>query len=98
MNSPIERVHIDLEGRSYNILIGSGLLDGPQTYAGLPGGSAAVIVTNETVGPLLASRLSAALQGRFRSVQIITLPDGEVYKDWPALNTIFTEMLGATCD
>ena len=98
MNSPIERVHIDLEGRSYNIVIGSGLLDDPQTYLGLPGGSAAVIVTNETVGPLLASRLSAALQGRFRSVQVVTLPDGEVYKDWPALNSIFTAMLESTCD
>ena len=98
MNLPIERVNIDLEGRSYNIVIGSGLLDDPQTYAGLPGGSAAVIVTNETVGPLFATRLSAALTGRFRSVQVVTLPDGEVYKDWPALNSIFTAMLESTCD
>ena len=98
MKFPIERVHIDLQGRSYDIAIGSGLLDDPQTYCGLPGGSAAVIVTNETVGPLFATRLSAALQGRFRSVQVITLPDGEVHKDWPALNSIFTAMLGSVCD
>lgn len=98
MTSPPARVTIDLEGRSYPILIGSGLLDRADTFASLPVGNAAVIVTNETVAPLFADRLARALQGKFSSTHLVTLPDGEAYKDWSTLNTIFDALLGAACD
>jgi 3-dehydroquinate synthase len=97
MTTPPARVTIDLEGRSYPILIGSGLLDRPDTFASLPTASAAVIVTNETVAPLFADRLARALQGKFASTHLVTLPDGESYKDWATLNTIFDGLLGAAC-
>ena len=98
MTTPTTRVTIDLEGRSYPIVIGAGLLDQPDTFASLPSGSAAVIVTNETVAPLFADRLARALQGKFASTHLVTLPDGEAYKDWATLNTIFDALLGAACD
>ena len=98
MTTPTTRVTIDLEGRSYPIVIGAGLLDQPDTFASLPGGSAAVIITNETVAPLFADRLARALQGKFTSTHLVTLPDGEAYKDWATLNTIFDALLGAACD
>ncbi len=98
MTSPPARVTIDLEGRSYPILIGAGLLERPDTFASLPNASAAVIVTNETVAPLFADRLARALQGKFTSTHLVTLPDGEAYKDWATLNTIFDALLGAACD
>jgi len=98
MTFPPARVTIDLDGRSYPILIGSGLLDRTDTFDSLPAAGAAVIVTNETVAPLFADRLARALQGKFASTHLVTLPDGESYKDWATLNTIFDALLGAACD
>ncbi len=91
-------VHIDLGERSYDIHIGCGLIDSKHAFAGLPLSTAAVIVTNHTVAPLLAERLAVVLRAQFKRVQIIELPDGEAYKDWPALNGIFDALLGAGCD
>ena len=98
MNPESDTVHIDLADRSYDILIGSGLLDRPDSYAGLPVGGVAAIVTNETVAPLFAERLEKALAASFSRVQTIVLPDGEAYKAWPAMNTIFDALLHTGCD
>ena len=98
MDSKPERVRIDLADRSYDILIGSRLLDRPESFDALPSGTTAAIVTNHTVAPLFAERLAAALRGRYARVQVIELPDGEAHKDWPALNTVFDALLGAACD
>ena len=98
MNLEVERVHIDLADRGYDILIGSGILGRPETYQDLPVAAVAVIVTNSTVAPLYADRLAAALQGRYARVQRIELPDGEVHKDWPTLNLVFDALLGSVCD
>jgi 3-dehydroquinate synthase len=99
MNSiDVERVAIDLGERSYDILIGAGLLDLAESYRGLPVGAVAAIVTNETVAPLLADRLSGALRSTFPHVQLIVLPDGESHKTLATLNTIFDAMLSAACD
>ncbi|HZT56502.1 MAG TPA: 3-dehydroquinate synthase [Burkholderiaceae bacterium] len=98
MTTDIERVHIELAERGYDILIGTGLLDRPDTYRDLPVGAAAVIVSNETVAPLLAEALARALSGRFARVQLVVLPDGEAHKDWPALNSIFDALLASGCD
>jgi len=94
----IERVHIDLAERGYDILIGSGLLADTQNYRDLPKGSVAAIVTNETIAPLFAARLQQALTPHFAQVRVIVLPDGEAHKGWPALNSIFDALLGANCD
>ena len=98
MNSEAERVRIALAGCGYDILIGAGVLGRVDSYAGLPPASAAVIVTNSTVAPLLAERLSAALRSHYASVRVVELPDGEVHKDWPTLNRIFDALLGWGCD
>ena len=45
-------VRIDLGERSYDILIGAGLLDRSDSYEGLPTGGTAMIVTNTTVASL----------------------------------------------
>jgi 3-dehydroquinate synthase len=87
-----------LADRSYDILIGSGILGRPETYSDLPAGTAAAIVTNRTVAPLLADRLLGALKGKFARVQVIELPDGEAHKNWQTLNTIFDALLASACD
>ncbi len=93
-----DTVHIDLGERSYEIRIGSGLLDDPDSFAGLPKSGTALIVTNTTVGPLYAARLRQALQAHHKKVLTVELPDGEQFKDWPALNQIFTTLLEHGCD
>ncbi len=98
MDLDVERVHIDLADRGYDILIGAGLLGRAESYQGLPTGATAAIVTNRTVAPLFAARLVAALQGRFARVELIELPDGEAHKDWPTLTLIFDALLASACD
>ncbi|WP_374316707.1 3-dehydroquinate synthase [Aquabacterium sp.] len=91
-------VAIDLGDRSYDIVIGEGLLDTPHFFAGLPKASKALIVTNTTVGPLYTAKLRQAIAPYYQTVLDIELPDGEQYKDWPALNQIFTALLEQAAD
>jgi len=99
MNLPAPcRVPIALGDRSYEILIGQGLLDAADTWAGLPASADALIVTNTTVAPLYAARLAARLGALHRRVHTVTLPDGEAHKDWQTLNLVFDGLLGAQCD
>ncbi len=95
---PPNTVEIDLGDRSYPILIGGSLLDAPTTYADLPPATAALVVTNSTVSPLYAQRLRTALQGKFRSIHTVVLPDGEAHKTWQTLNLIFDALLAHECD
>ena len=93
-----QRVRIALGERSYEILIGGGLLGQPAAWEGLPAAAAALIVTNTTVAPLYAQRLRCALEGRYRAVHEVVLPDGEEHKDWPTLNQVFDTLLARGCD
>ncbi len=96
--SPVAIVRVQLGERSYSISVGSNLLGAAASYQDLPRGSSAVIVSNETVGPLYAERLAAALAGFYPKVDVVLLPDGEAHKTWPTLQTIFDAMLAAHCD
>lgn len=92
-------VHIALGDRSYPILIGGDLLADSATWAAQANRKAmALIVTNETVAPLYAESLAAALSPHFARVRTLALPDGEVYKDLAHLNLIFDELLGQEAD
>ncbi len=92
------RVHIELGERSYPILIGSGLLAQPDSYAGLPRAAQALIVSNTTVAPLYVAKLKQALQAHYGQVQVVELADGEAHKDWQTLNLIFDALLTHACD
>lgn len=92
------QVQIQLGERSYPIQIGRGLLGNPATWADLPNAACALVVTNTTVAPLYAQRLVESLQGHFKQVRQIALPDGEEHKTWQTLNLIFDELLANQCD
>ena len=95
---PIERVNIDFAERSYSILVGKGMLGDASTFAQLPVGNAALIVTNTAVAPLYAAQLLSALQTHFKQVHTVVLPDGEEHKTWQTLHLIFDSLLGHACD
>ena len=98
IESPAQRVPILLGDRSYDVLIGGGLLDLPSTWQGLPLGGTAMIVTNDVVAPLYAQRLQAALTRGFGRVLQVVLPDGEDHKHWQTLQLIFDQLLAHGCD
>ena len=94
----IERVTIALGDRSYDILIGAGMIDRQEAFERLPPAETAVIVTNTTVAPLYARRLANALGRTYRQVAAIELPDGEEHKDLATLGRIFDALLERGAD
>jgi len=74
----VQRIEVKLGNRSYPIYVGAGAM---QLKAELDRAITArdvLLVTNTTVGPLFAARLTAALSPR-RCVEVV-LPDGETHK------------------
>lgn len=86
---------VGLGQRSYPIHIGPSLLD--MALEPVVGRQVA-IVTNNVVAPLYLPRLSAPLRESGVRVCEIILPDGEAYKNWESLNTIYDCLLEERCD
>jgi len=84
-------VTVDLgPDRAYPIHIGTGLIDRGDLLVPHIKGGRALVVTNETVGPLYLERLTAALTAPGGglppvAVDAVVLPDGEQYKDMGTL-------------
>jgi 3-dehydroquinate synthase len=91
-------LNVALGDRSYPIHIGSGLLEQADLIAGALPIPRAAIVTNAVVAPLYLDRLASRLRGSGVRVSEIILPDGEAYKNWETLNTIFDGLLAGRCD
>ena len=92
------QVSIALGDRSYAISIDAGLLSLGSAWQGLPRAATALIVTNETVGPLYAADLQHSLSAHYPKVLTLSLPDGEAYKTWETLQSIFDVLLENACD
>ena len=91
-------LNVSLGDRSYPILIGRALLaDVERLLSYLPNRRVA-LVTNKTIYPLYGEPLIAKLRQQGIEVLPICLPDGERYKDWPALNQIFDALLEHAVD
>ncbi len=88
-------VRVELGSRSYSISIGRGLLDDPDACCGFAPSASCAIVSNETVAPLYAGRLAAALSRRFAEVRNVLVPDGEAHKDWATLQRILDGLIEA---
>lgn len=91
-------VHIDLAERSYPIHIGHDLLDQDTIFQDLPKASSVLVVTNTTVAPLYAQKVQAQLLKKYAKVEVLSLPDGEVYKTWETLQLIFDDLLKKGAD
>jgi 3-dehydroquinate synthase len=91
-------VAVDLGDRSYDIVIGTGLLGRAESYDALPRAHDAMVVSNETVAPLYFERVREALSQRYANVRLVALPDGESFKDAATLNLVYDALLGHGCD
>ncbi|MFM7532766.1 MAG: 3-dehydroquinate synthase [Rubrivivax sp.] len=93
-----DRLNVATGTGSYDILIGTALLEDRASWAGLPESAQGVIVTNSVVSPLLAGRLQRGLAGRHARLSVVELPDGEAHKDWRTLQQIFDHLIEHECD
>ena len=89
----MKTLEVDLGNRSYPIYIGSDLIDQPELFSACKKATSVYIVTNTTVAPLYAERLTKTLEKLDKPVRTIILPDGESYKDWKNLQLIFDDLL-----
>ena len=97
----MRRLIVDLGGRSYPILIGSGLLQQSEALrAALPQTAhpRVVIVTNQIVAPLYLETLQSTLASVDADNAPLILADGEQHKTWESINAIHDAMLAARCD
>jgi 3-dehydroquinate synthase len=94
----MKTLELELGERSYPIHIGSQLIDQADLYKKHLKGSFTAVVTNQTVAPFYADRVLKTLEGLGQKVRLIILPDGEVYKTWETLQTIFDALLESGAD
>ncbi len=87
-------LRVDLGPRSYDIVVGDGLLDAAGTLAApLLDQERAVIVADSNTGPLFADRLRAALRSAGVASECIVLPAGEATKDFDHLDRLVDDLL-----
>ncbi len=89
-------LEVSLAGRAYPIEIGSGIAANPEIVSAMVPGASALIVTNETVGPLHAQGLRSALPD-VRLGECV-LPDGERHKSLATLERIYDAAVEHGCD
>lgn len=90
----METVRVELVERSYDILIGNGLLDGVgarlKTYGPSP---KAALVSNPTVFALYGERVTDSIKKAGFDLEHVIIPDGEEYKNLETLKRIYDELL-----
>jgi len=93
-NGPVEQITVDLGQRSYDILIGPGLIDvaGAQIASRITT-PRAFIITDTNVAPLLGDRLSASLGAAGIDHEMIVLPAGEATKSFGPFENLLDELL-----
>lgn len=93
---PEKIINVDLGDRSYDIVIGSGLLERAADYLNprLNKGRVAII-TDENVASLHLEALTKALDGNGLSVETIILPPGESQKNFDVLQDVLDRLLKA---
>ena len=94
-----EIIKVALGERSYDITLGAGILDTVGSLCrelGLSG--TAAVVSNTTVAPLYFDRVRASLEAAGYPVFLVSLPDGEGYKNAATLNLIYDALVDASLD
>ncbi len=90
-----ERLHVDAPGGGYDILIERGLLHISGDHAanyGLDG--RVVVITNTTVAPLYGESLVDCLP----NAALITMPDGEQYKNFDTVVGLYSDLVDVGAD
>jgi 3-dehydroquinate synthase len=95
----MEKIRVELGERSYDIEIGSNILEGIGDRLRSFGLSPkAAMVSNPTVFSLYGERVSEAIKRAGFDLLIVTIPDGEEYKELLWVQHIYDELLGHKLD
>jgi 3-dehydroquinate synthase len=90
----MKSLHVALGPRSYDIMIGSGLLKNAGSYiAPLLASKRVIIVTDKTVAPLYLNKLTASLTASGIQYSSIILPSGEATKSFHELELLLSKLL-----
>ncbi len=98
MSSQHRVLRVELGERAYDIHIGRGLVATAELITAQLTGPKVAIITNTVVAPLYLAKLAGPLRAAGVATTEIILPDGEAYKHWDTLNTIFDALLAERCD
>lgn len=101
MNSQtLELVDVRLAERSYQVMVGQGLLNslGEKIRAIMPGSAACAVITDSNVGPLYAGRVIASLEGAGFKPVLVTVPAGEKSKAFDQVEHACDAMIAAGLD
>ncbi len=97
--SQVESLTVDLGARSYEILVGEGLLaEAASRIATALPGRRLVVVTDETVAALHLPAMSGSLAAAGQDSPAIILPPGEATKDFGHLQDLTERLLDAGVD
>lgn len=95
----VERIRVALDERSYDIELGAGILGRAGALCrelGLSG--TAAVVSNTTVAPLYYELVRTSLEAAGYRVCLVSLPDGEEFKNSATLNLIYDGLVDASLD
>lgn len=89
-----EQVHVNLPGRAYDVIIGTGLLgEAGARIAPLLNRPKVFVVTDDTVGGLHLNGLQEGLAAGGVVLEALTLPPGEATKSWGPLQDTVSWLL-----
>ncbi|HEX2750757.1 MAG TPA: 3-dehydroquinate synthase [Verrucomicrobiales bacterium] len=93
-------VPVSLGEKSYEVLIGGGMLSavGTEARALFPAAKSCAVVTDSNVAPLYAEKVCASLRESGITPHLITVPAGEPSKSFEGLETVTREMIAAGLD
>jgi len=90
----MEKIRVELGERSYDICMGSDILDGLGDNLKIFGLSPKIcLVSNPTVFPLYGERVSDSVKKAGFDLLTVIIPDGEGYKDLLRVQHIYNELL-----
>ena len=89
----MESLNVSLADRSYPIYIGPGVILRADLLLPHLGARKVVVVTNTTVAPLYAEAISKLLREAGIESSRFEVPDGEQFKNWETLNSVFNFLL-----
>lgn len=94
----MESLSVSLADRSYPIHIGPGVISRTDLLLPHLTSRKVVVVSNTTVAPLYAEALSGLLRSTGIESSQVVLSDGEQFKSWETLSSIFDALLERHCD
>ena len=94
-----ERLNLNLGARSYDIVVGEGLIDtAGEHIAPLMTGKRAIIISDDVVAPIYLERVEQSLVNAGITVASVVVPNGEMSKDFAHLENLTGDMFAASLD